>query len=69
MKNINKQKLSIEKIKVARLNNPINIVGGSFTLPTTTSLQCPTTIPETVNCGDQSTKTAALGSSIIDLGD
>ncbi|WP_298315281.1 hypothetical protein [uncultured Aquimarina sp.] len=61
MKNKNKKKLGLEKIKIARLDNPQQITGGFNNINTTTSLQCPTTIPISITC-DQSTKTLPVGS-------
>ncbi|MDH7448210.1 hypothetical protein [Aquimarina sp. 2201CG14-23] len=60
----NRKKLSLDKLKIARLNNPQNIIGGFNTgtipPPTRTSLDCPTDPFGT----SHSTKTKAMGSDI-----
>lgn len=60
MKKETKNSLYINTLKIARLNNLQNIIGGSIPPPTRTSLDCPT---DTFGTG-HSTKTSALGGDI-----
>jgi len=53
MKNIKRKKLSLDKVRVAKLNHPEKIRGGALT---TNSLKCDTVM----DCG-VSTKTVSLG--------
>lgn len=58
----NKKKLSLDKIKIAKLNNPRTIIGGN---PVGSVVNVPSIICFTFTCATtNSTKTSAIGTDI-----